>query len=109
MLDDFDSIFKDKDAELQLVLSRKTINSEKMDNVKLLLFAVRSYHDSMTRIKVRFLAFKESADFKDLDSYNKKLVETFDKKINKYLARSESYITKCNEFLNPDEITNDLT
>jgi len=108
MLDDFDAIFNEKNKELQMVLDDRTIDSFKTKNVNLLLFAVSSYHESIKRIKAKFLTFRKNADIEVLNK-NKKLVDDFDKKLKKYLLKSRKFINRCNEYLIPDEKTNNLT
>ena len=101
MLDDFDSIFKDKENELEVVLNANTIDSFKTENVKRLLFAIESYQNSIMRIKDRFLNFKKSADYKLISNSGKELVKNFEDKIIRYLNRSNNFIDKCEEFLYP--------
>ena len=101
LLDDFDSIFKDKEKELEIVENNNTIHSIKAENIKPLLFAVNSYQNSLIRIKDRFLKFKNSTDCNALNKTNKKLVKTFENKIDGYLERGNNFINRCEEFLYP--------
>ena len=108
MLDDFDEIFKGKDIELQKVLNQNTLNSVKRKNLNLLLFAVRSYQGSIKRIASKYEDLKTNIDFNLLSNHEQKLIGELENKLNRSLETSRRIIDKYNDFLIPDEKTNDL-
>ena len=108
LLNDFETIFKGKNVELNKVLSSNTLESIKKERINTLLFVFLSYNDAFKDIKARFLAFKKAPEFKDLSSNSLKLVEDFGKKINKNIVECKKLIEKCEAFLNSDEKTTDL-
>ena len=108
LLDDFQSIFEDKNLELDLILVNNTLESVKKDRVNTLMFVVLSYNDALNNIKERFVAFKKSTNVEKLNKNSFELVKEFGKKINKYLSKCKNFISKCEVFLNSDEKTTDL-
>ena len=69
---------------------------------------VRSYQGSIKRIASKYEDLKTNIDFNLLSNHDKKLIGELENKLNKSLEISKRIIDKYNDFLIPDEKTNDL-
>lgn len=108
LLNDFKVIFNEKNSELTHILSSNTLESIKKEEINKLLFVVLQYDNTIKNIQARFVAFKKSTEFKDLNENNKNLVKVFGKKINKNILECKKLIEKCEAFFNIDEKTTNL-
>ena len=103
LLDDIDSILKEKNQELKSLLNKTTIESIKHKEIKLLLSKVVSYQNSLKVFKNRLIVFKNSDDFNFLTNSQNKFVKDFNVKLNKYISESKKLINICLDNLNSDK------